>query len=276
MAPLNNIKVENRPLISDFRAISDYLNSVLGWKKNVDPTFSVRKATSRVRGCSPTLVTQVLKGRRSLTLERVPQFSKILELSKSETMQLERRVRSERLQVSKPDSLDFRGKRSSDPKNQLLQDWLNVYVKDLFGLKSSESSLQSVQEALSPIASPERVERSLSFLLRHGYLRKNLQGRIVKNEHLIQTTDEIPSKKIRAFHKRALEIAKTGIDLFPPERRQASALVMALSEDGAEELKELLKDFYDRLMTFTEMHANDDGRLYQVLLHLTPIGWTDD
>lgn len=275
---MNNSFLENRPVISDYGAVSEYLHSVFEWKKRNTPAFSIRKAIGEGRGCSPALVTQVLKGKRSLTLERVPQFASILGLTRTEARQLERRVKAERVLGSAPEAerVISRSRKRSGPQNHLLQDWLNVYVKDLFGLKSSRSDLNSVHRALSTIASRERVARSLSFLLKNGYLRKTLQGAIVKNEHLVQTTDDLPNQKIRSFHKQALSIAKNGIDLYPPERRRASALTIALTDEGADELRELLKEFYERLMTFTETHASDEGKLYQVLMHLTPIGGFHD
>lgn len=242
------------------------------WRKQSDPRFSIRKATAKQSGCSPALVTQVIKGKRRLTRDRVPQFAAILALKKHEELFLDRWV-VEHLQPKRLDAVDTKmERRRSSPQNHLLSDWLNVYVKDLCGLKGSRADVAAIHRALSGVATPKHIERSLKFLLKHGYLRRTIAGGLIKNELLTQSTDGPPSEKIRKFHKRSLEIARRGIDIYPPDRRRASALVMSLTDDKVEELRELLKEFYERLMEFTEKNSEDSGKLHQVLLHLTPIG----
>ena len=48
--------------------------------------------------------------------------------------------------------------------------------------------------------------------------------------------------------------------------------VLPLNKASFLELKEILKEFHERVLAFSEDHANDNEGLYQVLINLSPIG----
>ena len=117
-----------------------------------------------------------------------------------------------------------------------------------------------------------QVRSSLEYLLRQGFLRRTPDGRVVQGELQHETTDEIPDKKVRAFQKRALDIAKRGIDLFPIAQRKSDAYILTVNEEHLPKLRKILTDCMDQIEQFEREHANDNERLYQVIMHMTPIG----
>lgn len=263
-------RAPSRPVIFDYRSVGVYLDAMFRWKKQTDPRFSVRKLVADVPGCSPSLVTQVLKGRRKLTRDRVEVFASLLGLNRQESLFLDRWVaaeRSLRSSVSYPSA-----PRRSAPQNHLLTHWLNIFVKDACRLKGFKPEPAVIQRLLGGIASEKQIAKSLKFLLEHGYLRKTVDGKIVPESRLTTTTDDVPDAKIRLFHKNALGIASRAIELFPPDRRRASAVVVSLNESSVVELKDLLKEFQEKLMQFVEDHPGETDGLYQVLINLTPVG----
>jgi len=122
------------------------------------------------------------------------------------------------------------------------------------------------------MASEKRIERSLEYLLREGYLRRTLDGRVVENEPLTTTSDEKSNERAKSFHSHSLDIAKRAIKFHPMESRQASAVVLALNESSFNDLKEMLKEFYEKVLEFVEEHSDDNEQLYQVIIHLSPVG----
>src|SRR5438105_3274396 len=88
MMELDNI----RPVIFDYAEVHQYVTDMLDWRRRNFPEFSVRKVTKNLVGCSPTLVTQVSKGQRDLTRERIEEFSVVLALSPQEKVYLEQWV----------------------------------------------------------------------------------------------------------------------------------------------------------------------------------------
>jgi len=247
---------------------------MLQWRRETEPEFSIRKESARIGNLSHSLVSQVTRGNRPITRDRVPHFSALLGLKTSETNYLDQWVASERTE-SVPQNSASKGvvlKKRSAPSNHFLKDWLNVYVKDAFGLKGASPEPQKIHRALGGIAPLSRIQKSIEFLLKEGFLRRTVDGRIVKNDCITTTTDDIPDAKIRAFHKQALEIAKQAIETYPTDRRRANTLIMTLSPSSTQKLNGLLTHFYEQLIQFLEEHPDDDEQLYQVTLNLTPIG----
>jgi uncharacterized protein (TIGR02147 family) len=145
-------------------------------------------------------------------------------------------------------------------------------VKNACGLKDFRPNAACIYRLLGGIASQKQIKRSLDFLLREGYLRRTLDGKTVENDPVMTTTDELYDRRKQQVHRKALEIARRGISVYPWERRRESALILTLNDSSVEELKELLKDFYEKLLLFTEEHAQENEGLYQVLINLSPLG----
>lgn len=263
-----------RPTISDFSEIAAYMQAMLDWRRTVDRSFSVRRQVAAM-GCSPTLISQIMRGRRSLTRDRVEAVAKLLTLNEKETAYLDSWVARQRRPLKrKADSEPLQRLRA--PTNHLLTDWLHVYVKDARRLKGFRPDAAVVHRLLGGIASLGRIGRSIDFLLREGFWRRTLEGDIVESEVVTTTTVDVPVAGIRSFHKRALDIAKRGIDLHPPQERHAMAVVLPLNRASFLELKALLSDMQERLTEFAESHPCDNETLYQVVINFCPIGGGDE
>ena len=245
------------------------------WLRAHRPGFSLRAATAKLPDLSPSLVCKLANGKRALTRDRVESVSLLLALNDREKSYLDSWVatsrRGQENVASTPEVKGATGSRR-DGQNHLLADWLHVYVKDAVRLKGFKPEPRTICRLLGGMASEQKVAKSLKFLLHHGFLRINDQGETIEDHHLTTTTDSIPSKKIRAFHKKALEIGKQGIDLFPMEERYSSTIVLPLNESSVSELQEILKGFYDKLLAFAESHSDDQEQLFQVILNMTPVG----
>jgi hypothetical protein len=72
----------------------------------------------------------------------------------------------------KDDSVNRNRGRKRSVQNHLLQDWLNVYVRDVAKLMDFEPDPTQLFHTLGGIASSQRIERPLQFLLREGFLCK--------------------------------------------------------------------------------------------------------
>ncbi len=264
----------DRPVIFDYRAIHHYVKDMIAWRKSSDGAFSIRKETRGLYRCSPALVSEVTRGRRRLTLDRVDAFSKLLLLQPEERTYLGEWVglHPGRNSSLPPASTIPTPRKRRTTKNHLLSHWLNVYVKDSVRLKDFAPDATVIFRLLGGLASIRQIERSLSFLFREGFLRKTLEGKTVEDSPLVMTTDEQLDKKIQAFHKHALQLARRGIGLYPLEQRRESVVVLPVNRAHLPELKRLLKDFYEKVLVFAETHTQDDEQLYQVILNLSPIG----
>lgn len=269
-------KDKTRPVVFDYGAPYLFLNDLLGHYKATSSSFSVRQRLNGVVGCSPALVTQVLKGRRRLTRDQLPTFAKVFSLTVAESGFIDELLKHqvEAAFNSAEDVIPVRKKSSRVPKNHILTSWLNLYVKDLVHLKGFKPDAKVLFKMLMNLASPGQIEKSIQFLLREGFWRKTAGHQIIAEEPLLVSTFDLPDERIKKFHKQALKIAQRGIDLFPLGRRTGSATLIAVNQKQAKELKEIMDSFHQRLQVFVENCADgsDADELIQVLIHTTPVG----
>jgi uncharacterized protein (TIGR02147 family) len=274
---------KSRPDISYYNSISEYLSAMLSWRREESPDFSVRAETKKLYKCSPALVTQVLRGQRCLTKDRVDAFSKLLRLTPGEKSHLDSWVTTTELQgetrteseIKKVSTAPKSRYRRREGENYLLQKWLNVYVREAATVKGFRPEVASISNILGNIASDIQIERSLAFCLREGFLKWTLDQEVVQNEPVVTTTDEIPNAKIREFHKKALGIALDSIDKYPHTERRANAVVISLTDEEAQELKQKISEFYEHILAFSEKKSERGTRLYQILLNFCPMGELD-
>ena len=263
-----------RPLISQFTDPVDYVKAMIDFLKKSDPSFSVYSATKNLRRISPSLVTLILKRKRKITFDRVEELTKLLRLNAQEKNYfrnwIDRKERGTADENIAPPKIT--GQQRRETTAHILTDWLNLYVKDLFQIPEVQKNPDLIYQHLSTTANKKRVDRAIEFLLREGYLRKTLDGKIVIETNLTVTDPKLPSQKIRNFHKAALQIAKSSMDLYTPQERFANTLILPLNEESYRGLQNLIEEFAEKLKDFAEQNQDVGDRLYQLIINLSPTG----
>src|SRR5690606_12701823 len=106
------------------------------FRKETEAGFSVYQSVKKLRKISPALVSLVIQGKRNLTLDRVEEFSRLLNLNVSERIYFRKWIG----QLEDKDFIEGGEVRASAHGTRkevglgLLSDWINVYVKDFFNL----------------------------------------------------------------------------------------------------------------------------------------------
>lgn len=265
-----------RPVISDFEDPVDFLKAMIEYRKKTEKSFSVHAVAVTLRKVSPALVSLILSRKRKITLDRVDELSKLLLLNVQEKIYFRnwitrKETASDEGTASTKTEAPVRHYRK-DVGTHILNDWINVYVKDCFQLPKVQSDPELVHRYLASYAHPKRIEKAIEFLLREGHLRRTLDGKIVVEANLAVADPKVPSKKIRQFHKGALGVAKAAIDLFPPQERLANTLIVPLNEKSYGELLEIIQDFSEKLQEFAAHNQETGDRLYQLIVNLSPTG----
>lgn len=265
-----------RPIISKYEKISSYIYDQVQFLKQTDQTFTVLKGCQKLRRVSPALVTLIIKDKRKLTLDRVDEIAKLLQLTVAEKIFLKDWVERKELKVTDVIQTELETApraRRKDVSLNILNDWLNVYVKDCFQLKAIQENPKLIYSHLAHIAEPKRIDKSIQFLLKEGYLRKTLNQKIVIETELAVAETPIPSQKVRQFHKAALGIARNGIDTVSMDKRYINTIVMPLTDKKYTEFVEIIQEFTEQIKRFTlELKVEEADSLYQFNLNLVPTG----
>lgn len=266
----------SRPQITDLTDPAEILRLVLSYRRSSEKSFSVMRACQGLYRVSPTLVTLIVGGKRKITPDRVDELSKLMNLSGAEKIYFRNLVRRQcLLETLVTPGVAANNKLTRSRKNvstNILTDWLNVYVKDCFHIDEVQKNPDLLYRQLGPLASNQRIKKSLDFLLREGFLRRTPTGRIVIESNLTVAETPVPSQKIRKFHKSALKVAQHAIDLHAPSERLANTLLVCLSKERYQELMVITQEFTDKLKEFAEVSPPGADRLYQLVINISPTG----
>lgn len=115
------------------------------------------------------------------------------------------------------------------------------------------------------------MTKSVEFLLKHGFLRRALDGVIVVETPLHTVDVKVPSQKVREFHKNAMKIAMRALTLFDPSQRYANTMVLALDREKYGELTQLIAEFSEKVKILAEKPSSKEG-LFQLIVNLSPTG----
>jgi len=260
----------SRPVVYEYHKPADFFRDLLGFYK-ARGDFSLRARTAQVGLCSQGLVSQILNGKRQLNRDNLQALGLVFKLTQLELTYLDQCL-SAQIWKSAPYETHAPRPLIRKPKNHILSDWLNPYVKDLVNLKGFSLDSERLFFMLQGIAPAQRIKKSVDFLFREGFWRRDLLGKIVLEEAAVITTNGIPNEKIRGFHIKALEIALKGIKAFPVSERKASTVLMSIDDQHMDELRGIMDSFQERLLEFIEKYPNGRDRLVQITMHLTPTG----
>lgn len=261
---------EGRPVVYDYGSPVKFLVDLLEHYR-LNGSFSLRQRTAKVGVCSQALVSQILRGNRQLNRDNLPGIASIFKLTQAENQFIDKKLSAHIHKVDLTDE-NLKLKKIRQSKNHLLSDWLNPYVKDMVNLNGFALDSNVLFSMLKGIAPAHRIKKSVEFLLREGFWRLTPAGKVVPEEVAVTTTNEIPNDKIRAFHKKALEIAAKGLTSLPVEKRKASTILVSINSEHLNDLKGLVDSFQHQLLDFIERHPSGRDALMQVAIHLTPIG----
>jgi len=268
-----------RPTISTYHDVVAFMQDMLRFRKQHEKHFSILRISKDLRRVSPTLVSLMLKRQRKITVDRADELCKMLGLSPHEKQYFKDWIaRTNGDQASESPSAKIAHSNVSRRKtasSHILTDWINAYVKDAFQLKRIKQNPKEIYAALAGVGSQKRIDKSINFLLRAGYLKRDLEGKIVEDTPLHVVDQRIPDTKVRQFHKGVLKTALEAIDQYSSNRRYANALILPLDQRSYAELIVLIEEMAEMLQKFAEKHKEGDG-LYQVIINLAPTGGFHD
>ncbi len=262
-----------RPNISDFENLPEYIRSMVHWRRFSEKGFSIAKAAREVGGFSPNLIYRVLRGDRGLTSDHAEVFCKLLALNSKEEdnfkkwlkLPMSRPVGSRRsTRVTKP---PIERKRSND----LRSNWLHAYVLESVNHKGFKEDPEVIAKILGGLASPERIKKSLNFLIKNGFLKRNDKGKLIPDEEVYTSTRHVPNKNIRRGHRKAFDLAKAALEEQPIDVRNTSRFLFVATKERAKKYYALVDEFMDQVQELYQEEPDGNEEIYHMIIHFSPV-----
>jgi hypothetical protein, TIGR02147 len=222
-------------------------------KKN--PQFSLR-AFAALMGMPASNLSEVLNGKKNISVERAYSISEKLKFSVKEReyfvslVQMET-TKSETLKVELMEKV-----RTLNPRVQsqniaidnfrMISEWFHFAILELLLAEKYDFNVKSAAKSLG--ISTYQVETAISRLIRLGLVAETVSGAYkVKNaDVLVDAT--IPAQALRSFHQQMLEKAMESLETQTPQEKIVGTETLAFDKADLAEANKIIEECFQKII----------------------------
>jgi uncharacterized protein (TIGR02147 family) len=249
-------------VVYNFFDYREYLRAVYNFRKKELPGFSHRSFSREAGISSPNYLLRVLKGTRSLSGAYIAGFCKALGLKRGEARYFAMLVRfnnetaADKKEKVLRSLLALRCRRGilklDDRKLKFFSKWYYPLIRELAVIMDFKDDFNLLARSCFPRITAQQAASSLSYLLRAGFLKKDVGGRYTRTEPLISSGDEVQSTILRNYHRRTLGQSMEALNTVNLENRDISSLTLSVSRKTYFAIKKEIQVFRKRLLVMAK------------------------
>lgn len=243
----------------------EYLSRVIQNRKKRNPSYSLRSLAKSLE-INPSTLCSIIKGSRSLSLEKALEIAKKLNLNTT-TTRLFTWGTTSRKDTSQYQE-DFIAEREviDHDKKDLFSQWQHLAILQLFKSKDFQGSTHWISRRLA--LCEDSVIYSLEILSNEGLVQQDDQGCWTRTSKPIITSSTTSSEVIRNAHKERLQLAQEKLNL-PLELRNYAFSNISIDLNSMEELKRLTRKYFEEVEHLAAKSQKD--QLYQLSIQYFPL-----
>lgn len=261
---------------TDYRV---FLKDAYDIRRKLNPNFSYRFIASKVGFASPGFFTNVLKGKKDISLKLAHKFAELFKLGRKEKEYFEVLVLFNKATGNgeKKEYLDrllaLRGshvKKVEAHQYEYFEKWQYMAVREALALHPFRGDYRALAALIHPPITAQEAKKAVELLERLGLIKAGPDGAYERTDAAISAGDEISKVLLNAYQVQAMDLAKHALDHLPPGTRNFSTLTLSVSGSTYSAMVEELRSFRRRLL---EMAGNseDPDRIYQMNFHVFPL-----
>lgn len=268
----------SRSLIYNFVDPIEYLNFEFAYKQDKNPKFSLRSWSKQLGYKNPSLLSQILKHKRSLNLKNSSNFIRNLNLEGSakryfELLVLykqsksieEKKIYLDLLEKQRPNSSSALEQMSIDTF-RFISDWYHVAILELINLKDFKDNPLWIKKALGGSIPVTEIEKAIKRLINLNLIEVTKSNKLKRRKtSLILSDSEIVSEAINSYHKQMIEKAKSALDSQPLKERDFRGSTICIKSTDFNKIKDLIKKFHSEVVKF----AISDNAIGDDVYHLS-------
>ena len=258
----------------------EYLNAWFTAQKDVDSRFSHRHFARKAGVRSPSLLKEVVAGRRNLTPTTLEGFIQAVRL-KGEAAQFFRAL----VQFDQAETEEERREawliiaasrrfRSARPIEGAMMEYLSYWfipaVRELALCGELRDNPAQVARRLHPPITTAEARLALATLQQLGMLVDE-DGILVAKDVSVATPHQLSAFGVRSYYREMLIRASDAMETVPQDERHLLGLTVAIPNALVPTLKSELDALQERLLHLCDEQAQGAERVYQVNLNLIPL-----
>jgi len=271
----------NPPDIHDYVDYRAYLREWFVWKKNTNKRFSHRAFVRRVGGKSPSLLADLIAGRRRMTKSMVSPFGKAMALSADAQRYLGLLVEFDQCK----DPADktklwetISARRRWDGAHQIegesfqyLSDWCYSAIRELALRSDFRAEPEWIAKTMRPRITVARARRALEALFALGMLVRAEDGSVSQADGALVTPTEVLGLAVHNYHLGMLDRAKESITTVPAAERHLTGVTVCVPESLLPTLKQEINQFAERMLDLCDGAEGPPQRVYQCHIAAFPL-----
>jgi uncharacterized protein (TIGR02147 family) len=250
-------------------------------RKRADRRYSHRLFAQRAGVASPSLLSEVIAGRRNLTPATSAGFASALGLDREQArffqdlQELDRAATPEEKAAAWEKVAASRRFRSARPLDagmvRYLSSWYYPATRELALRADFRLDPAWVAARLRPPISRAQARDALETLQELGMLVPDGEGGAAPADVSVATPHEIADLIVHNYHQGMLARAAEALSTTPAEERHYLGVTVAIPRDLVPTLKAELDAFQERLLHLCDDRSDRAEQVYQLNLQLLPL-----
>ncbi|QLY23858.1 TIGR02147 family protein [Bdellovibrio sp. KM01] len=229
-------------------------------RRERNPNFSLR-AFARYLEVSPAQLSQMMTGKRTITVKTMKKMGSRLDLSPTEKSEIAQALLKD---GSKHPPEAHRVKLDQD-RFHVISDWYHFAILSLTRIKDSKADPRWIARRLG--ISVEEAHQAVLRMERMGILQTKPKFKQVGD--LLDVDSEIPSEAIRKYHKQNLDLAIEKIDTVENSLRQIQSMSLPINPKKIDAFKKLIDDFLENASDLSGKSAGTE--VYSLNVQFVPV-----
>lgn len=150
---------------------------------------------------------------------------------------------------------------------KMIADWYHFAILSLADTKDFRAETSWIASRLG--IDKDMAASAMERLGRLGMLTWDDRGRLRFKHAAYKTSDHIASAALRASHAANLDLGRKALDDVPLEKRDFTAITMAVDPERLASAKVMIREFRDKLCSYLE--SGDRTQVYKFCMQLLPL-----
>ncbi len=240
----------------------DFLNAEYRKRKERNPNYSLR-SFAKWLNISPAQLSQMMAGKRNITLKTLKKINDRLDLSPTNSQELINTLLRQKKLIS-PLS-EKKVTQIREDQFLLISDWYHLAILSLTKTKGAKADPRWVARRLG--IKFEEAHQAMQRLERLELLQTKPFFKQIGDP--FEIASEIPSAAIRKYHKQNLALSIEKIETVDVALRQFQSISVALNPSVIKKLKKEIDEFLNRASEICE--GTQGLEVYNVNVQLFPV-----
>jgi DNA-binding MarR family transcriptional regulator len=242
-----------------------HLAAELAARRQRNPRYSLR-AYARDLRIAPGILSQVLNGKRRLTVAQSNTISRLLGLDGAARAAFATPPRLQRTLPARWKGGDAGVRSLADDEFRVIAGWQHYAILGLIETPGFRSEPDWIAERLG--LSVVTISAALRRLERVGLVTR-VDGRLARVPQRLRTTTDVPSGAIRAYHRGMLRKGQDALASLDVDQRDFSSITIRANPAKLATAKQLIRDFRRSLTDLLQADGGDE--LFVLNVQLFPL-----